>query len=232
MSYAQHSFELNITRQPFPQSIFMHSPYNPKDFMGAVNQSGKLKIHALVDTFTEKTEHEFLVVGTGRNIDKDLIERLVRLETLIFNDGQHGYTIYYVNPEIDEPNELTEDLITEMLTDEDNNDIAEVDSDIDNDDVIGCNSVDEEDVLIDGSLDGGGLITIELVEDRSSALNEVVDVLISNMKGRQGVSEVKKIDSDNLIQISVVSALWTYDSIRENMITVLSGYGCVKKISY
>jgi hypothetical protein len=222
MSFAQHSFELDVTRQPSLQSIRMHSPLDPKEFMGAVNQSGKLKIHALVDTFTEKTKHDFLVVGTGRSIDDEFINRLVRLETLIFNDGQHGYTIYYIRPESDELDEEPNfDELSDCITTSDGENI--------NDSI---ETVDSEDVLVDSTLNGNGLITIELVENRSQALDEVVDILIFNMKSRQGVSEVKRIDSENVIQISVVSSLWTYDSIRENMIINLSSYGCVKKISY
>lgn len=68
------------------------------ELLDLVNQGGKIKLHALVDSELPVGTVDILVVGTGCEIDEDLVDRIEKIGSLILNDGQFGYHYYLLSP--------------------------------------------------------------------------------------------------------------------------------------
>lgn len=213
MTLCQHTYELEVTRHPRTQTIFMNTPVNPKELMGAVNQAGKLKVHTLVDTCREKAEHEFLVVGTGRSIPEEYTSRLIRLNSLLFSDGQFGYTIYYLMPEV-------KDLEVDDISDE-------LDDLLDS--YLPVDSIDED--AIDDKAPVDGVIKLELTSDDSDLIKPVKTSLVSNMQKKMGIDKVVYDEDTEIVEIHVNKMLWAYDSMRKDLVAEIMGYSCVKHFS-
>lgn len=99
--YRQYSYELPAPRSGQDKIYTFNAEafVKPDEFLSVVNQYGKAKLHAVVDTTTEKVEKKILIIGTGQSIPDDLINRISKIGTLNFGDGQFGYHYYLVQEE-------------------------------------------------------------------------------------------------------------------------------------
>lgn len=68
------------------------------ELLDLVNQGGKIKLHALVDNELPVGSVDILVVGTGCDVDDNLVDRIQKIGSLLLNDGQFGYHYYLVSP--------------------------------------------------------------------------------------------------------------------------------------
>lgn len=96
--YRQYSYELPTPRGKQDKIYTFNAPEFVKsnDFLSVVNQYGKPKLYAVVDTATETTEKQILIIGTGQSIPDDLVNRISKIGTLNFSDGQFGYHYYLI----------------------------------------------------------------------------------------------------------------------------------------
>lgn len=78
--------------------IKTHPLHRNHELLSVVNQSGKIKVHALVDLEMPPSTVDILVVGTNCEISEDLVDRIHKIGSLVLNDGQFGYHYYLVSP--------------------------------------------------------------------------------------------------------------------------------------
>ncbi|MEG0869630.1 MAG: hypothetical protein RSG77_21695 [Hafnia sp.] len=127
--YQQQRFEFMAPRNGGIITFSAGTLVKPREFMGVVNQHAKLKIHAVVDTSGELVEHQVLVVGTGHSIDESLIDKLIKIGTLNFADGQYGYHFYLIHEE-PEVCEYYKDVLIVFKGGLDPDDVEDLSSDI------------------------------------------------------------------------------------------------------
>jgi hypothetical protein len=93
----QLSFVLDVSANCPMVQIVQSAPFvRPEEFLSVVNQSGKVKLHALVDDSQDDAEHTILVVGTGHSVPVEHVDALYKIGSILVNENQYGYHLYYL----------------------------------------------------------------------------------------------------------------------------------------
>lgn len=99
--FTQHAYNIPVPKKGEKSKIhrIKTQPFHRgHELLSLVNQGGKIKLHALVDADLPPCTTDILVVGTGCEIDEDLVNRIHKIDSLVLNDGQFGYHYYLVSP--------------------------------------------------------------------------------------------------------------------------------------
>lgn len=93
--FFQYSYGVEYPTKSFKRFVIKAPNFiRPQELISAVNQHGEIKLHAVVDSQSEITDHEFLLVGTGAQIPAEYIDRIYRIAALNLADGKYGYHLY------------------------------------------------------------------------------------------------------------------------------------------
>jgi hypothetical protein len=68
----------------------------PEEFLSVVNQNGKIKLHALADDSKDIVDYTIFVVGTGQSIPVEHVDALYKIGSVLVNENQYGYHLYYL----------------------------------------------------------------------------------------------------------------------------------------
>ncbi|WOF81823.1 hypothetical protein P5704_023780 (plasmid) [Pseudomonas sp. FeN3W] len=81
--------------------VLSHPFVRPESLLSVVNQSGKVKLHAIVDDSKPAVMHNLLLVGTGNHIPDEAVSTLHKVGSFLVGDNQYGYHLYYIGEDVE-----------------------------------------------------------------------------------------------------------------------------------